>query len=378
MGGFSNPEAIALGCGMNARGSTEVIVASIGLSVGVLDERLFSVIFAMAVVTTMAMPPTLRWALARLPIREDEEDRLRLESFEEKSFLSNFERILLAVDHSASSDLAARIAGHFAAVRKMPITVLDVVDEPGDGRDDLAGRMPDSRAKEVSERVQSTADATLQMDDVKQASADGEVHVTIRPKDGELDDILSETADKGHDMMFVGVEPSTAEGGGYGGRHTAMVDAFSGTTAIVSARGHLPEADSQLRILVPVSGTERSLNAAEFAFVIAKATGGSIAAVYFKDPAQAASLSRVSDTSGVQQSAFAQLDQIAEFYGLPLEKVTSQQGSPELAILKHARRGRFNLIILGVNRRAGADLSYGTVADTLLETADRSVVFIEI
>ncbi len=378
MGGLSNPEAIALGCGMNARGSTEVIVASIGLSVGVLDERLFSVIVAMAVVTTMAMPPTLRWALARLPIREDEEDRLRLESFEEKSFLSNFERILLAVDHSASSDLAARIAGHFAAVRKMPITVLDVVDEPGDGRDDLAGRMPDSRAKEVSERVQSTADATLQMDDVRQASADGEVHVTIRPKDGELDDILSKTADKGHDMMFVGVEPSTAEGGGYGGRHTAMVDAFSGTTAIVSARGHLPEADSQLRILVPVSGTERSLNAAEFAFVIAKATGGSIAAVYFKDPAQAASLSRVSDTSGVQQSAFEQLDQIAEFYGLPLEKVTSQQASPELAILKHARRGRFNLIILGVNRRAGADLSYGTVADTLLETADRSVVFIEI
>ncbi|WP_436040938.1 cation:proton antiporter, partial [Rhizobium sp. LjRoot98] len=116
IGRFSNAEALALGCGMNARGSTEVIVASIGLSVGVLDERLFSVIVAMAVVTTMAMPPTLRWALARLPMREDERDRLELEAFEEKSFLSKFERILLAIDHSASSDLAARISGHFAAV----------------------------------------------------------------------------------------------------------------------------------------------------------------------------------------------------------------------------------------------------------------------
>jgi nucleotide-binding universal stress UspA family protein len=378
MGGFSNSEAIALGCGMNARGSTEVIVASIGLSVGVLDERLFSVIVAMAVVTTMAMPPTLRWALARLPMREEEKDRLRLESLEEKSFLSSFERILLAVDHSASSDLAARIAGHFAAVRKMPITVLDIVDKDADGdAEDLSRRLPDTRANEVSERVQSTADTVLKMDDVRQASPDGEVHVTIRLKDGELEDILAETADKGHDMMFVGVEPS-AGAGGYGSRHTAMVDAFSGTTAIVSARGHLPNSDAQLRILVPVSGTERSLNAAEFAFVIAKATGASIAAVYFKDPAQAASLSRVSDTSGVQQSAFEQLDQIASFYGLPVEKVTSQEGSPELAILKHARRGRFNLIILGVNRRAGSDLSYGTVADTLLETADRSVVFVEI
>jgi hypothetical protein len=29
---------MALGCGMNARGSTEVIVASIGLSLGVLNQ----------------------------------------------------------------------------------------------------------------------------------------------------------------------------------------------------------------------------------------------------------------------------------------------------------------------------------------------------
>ena len=49
---------------MNARGSTEIIVASIGLSMGALNEPLFTAIVAMAVVTTMAMPPMLRWALA--------------------------------------------------------------------------------------------------------------------------------------------------------------------------------------------------------------------------------------------------------------------------------------------------------------------------
>ena len=50
---------------MNARGSTEVIVASIGLSMGVFSQNLFTMIVAMAVITTMAMPPMLRWALAR-------------------------------------------------------------------------------------------------------------------------------------------------------------------------------------------------------------------------------------------------------------------------------------------------------------------------
>ena len=64
-GGLSARESLALGCGMNARGSTEVIVASIGLSMGALSQDLFTMIVAMAVVTTMAMPPTLRWALSR-------------------------------------------------------------------------------------------------------------------------------------------------------------------------------------------------------------------------------------------------------------------------------------------------------------------------
>ena len=62
---------------MNARGSTEVIVASIGLSMGALSQDLFTMIVAMAVVTTMEMLPTLRWTLSRLPLRSDE--RVRLE-----------------------------------------------------------------------------------------------------------------------------------------------------------------------------------------------------------------------------------------------------------------------------------------------------------
>jgi Kef-type K+ transport system membrane component KefB len=54
VGGMSWAESVALGCGMNARGSTEVIVATIGLSMGVLNQDLFTTIVAMAVVTTMS------------------------------------------------------------------------------------------------------------------------------------------------------------------------------------------------------------------------------------------------------------------------------------------------------------------------------------
>src|SRR6202047_598582 len=76
IGGLTRREAFALACGMNARGSTEVIIATIGLSMGALTQNLFTMIVAMAVATTMAMPPMLRWALGRVPLGKSEKERL--------------------------------------------------------------------------------------------------------------------------------------------------------------------------------------------------------------------------------------------------------------------------------------------------------------
>ncbi|MDE2263663.1 MAG: cation:proton antiporter, partial [Gammaproteobacteria bacterium] len=80
LAGLTGAESLAVGCGMNARGSTEVIIASIGLSMGLIDESFFTAIVVMALVTTLAMPPMLRWALQRLPMRPEEAARLEREA----------------------------------------------------------------------------------------------------------------------------------------------------------------------------------------------------------------------------------------------------------------------------------------------------------
>jgi len=48
IGGLTRREALALACAMNARGSTEVIIATIGLSMGALSQNLYTMIVAMA------------------------------------------------------------------------------------------------------------------------------------------------------------------------------------------------------------------------------------------------------------------------------------------------------------------------------------------
>jgi S1-C subfamily serine protease len=108
IGGLTRRESFALAFAMNARGSTEVIVATIGLSMGALTQNLFTMIVAMAVATTMAMPPMLRWGLSRVPMGAEDRKRLEREEIEAKGFVSNLERLLLAVDDSPNFCLAAR------------------------------------------------------------------------------------------------------------------------------------------------------------------------------------------------------------------------------------------------------------------------------
>ena len=91
IGRLTRRESLALACGMNARGSTEVIIATIGLSMGALTQNLFTMIVAMALITTMIMPPMLRWGLSRVPITKSEKARLAREEIEAKGFVPNLE-----------------------------------------------------------------------------------------------------------------------------------------------------------------------------------------------------------------------------------------------------------------------------------------------
>jgi len=51
--GFTNTESLAVGLAMNSRGAVELIIASIGLRMGVIDQTIFSTLVIMAFATTV-------------------------------------------------------------------------------------------------------------------------------------------------------------------------------------------------------------------------------------------------------------------------------------------------------------------------------------
>ncbi len=59
-GGMEWHEAWAVGAGRNARGAMELVIATVGLSIGVLTPPMYSIIVLIAVVTTLMAAPMLR------------------------------------------------------------------------------------------------------------------------------------------------------------------------------------------------------------------------------------------------------------------------------------------------------------------------------
>ncbi|HEY3630729.1 MAG TPA: cation:proton antiporter [Jatrophihabitantaceae bacterium] len=66
MSHLSRWDAIALGAGLNARGAVEVVVASTGLTLGVLNPASYTIIVLVAIVTSLMAAPVLRVAMARV------------------------------------------------------------------------------------------------------------------------------------------------------------------------------------------------------------------------------------------------------------------------------------------------------------------------
>ena len=64
LSGISRTKSFVIGCGMVSRGEVALVLAGAGLTAGLIDANLFSVLIVVTLVTTLVTPPLLRLAYA--------------------------------------------------------------------------------------------------------------------------------------------------------------------------------------------------------------------------------------------------------------------------------------------------------------------------
>ena len=413
LGGLTRREGFALACGMNARGSTEVIIATVGLSMGALNQNLFTMIVAMAVTTTLAMPPTLRWALARIPMRKEEKQRLEREEQEEKGFVANLERLLIAVDDSPNGKFASRVAGMLAGTHGMPTTVLHIKDatqiedkkledknsltkdpkaekaaekkadakkpeKEGGGKeadkDEKTDKVQEKKAEKAGDTVKRAAEL-IKSKQMEEEKVDTPVEVTTIVHEAPGPDVIAAEAEKGYDLMLIGVAKTTQRSKDFHDSVQRLAKGFEGPLAITDVRGDLAEKPTgKLSILVPVNGTEPSRRAAEIAITMARANKASLTVLYVAVGGNGKR--RGIRTRRHEESILKDIVAIADGYNMSIRTAVVANNAAYDAILNEAKRRKNNLIVMGVGRRPGEKLFFGDTASSLLKEAERSLLFV--
>jgi nucleotide-binding universal stress UspA family protein len=330
-------------------------------------------IVTMAIITTMAMPPMLRAALSRLPLGSDEKARLEREEHEEKGFVANLERLLVAVDESPNGRFASRIAGLLAGARGIPITVLHIGRQAK--RQEKKSR--DDGSPETA--VKAAAKETAAVEKETEGDRSNDVDVTTRVKEAKVQDAIAEEARKGFGLLIVGLGNIANDEGAFRNNITRATAEFDKPLAVVAARGqHLEQpATSRFRILLPISGGEQSRRGAEVAIALARATSAPLRAVYVSTNGSTAARRGGGTVTHLQEEAVLKdVVALAERYNVMMDTTVRSGVVPEDAILQETRRAGANLVVMGVDRVPGERLSFGDTAATVLKKSKVSLLFV--
>ena len=354
LGGLTGRESLALGVGLNARGSTEVIIASIGLAMGALSHQLYTMIVAMAVVTTMAMPPMLRWIMRHVPLGEDEARRLEKEEAQALEHLPRMERALVYADDSPNGRLAARLAGLFAARQEVLTTVLQPKASDADSAEEALRR---SHLAEAAEAVHAGAEA----------DARKPVEQLVMERSDDHESAIEREVARGYDIAFIGIDRPIAESQlRFEDRLQKLVNAFEGPVAIaINGAGAAGPADVPLDILLPTAGTQDARLATEIAISLAGASKGQLTALHVFDPQADTTILRGRGRRA-GMSVLVDVHRAGKRGGVPVKGLTATNIQPEAEIRRALRGGGFDLVVLGTSLRHGETKFLGPRTAALL------------
>ena len=362
VGGAAHWEALSFGAGMNARGAMEIIIATIGLSLGILGQDMFSIIVVMAITTSLMAPPALRWTLSHVRITPEERERLKREAVEEGSLIAGVRRVLIPVrcrtdERRALLTLESSLLERLSKRNPLAATLLTVT-RPG-AREDAAGFQERVaarfRAVQLSRKIVEGKDPT--------------------------EAILDEAA-KDYDLLILGAPAADAHPEEL---FTARVDQILrlAPCATMVVKGRVGTRNwPPTRILLPTNGSLAARLAADLAFVLAADEGEVLLLNVVEE--EVGSGYRTDDRERTQprqlvaaREMLEELRLIAETQGVRAITEVRASATPETAILEIAAREGVGLIVLGTSVYSASKRIYlGPRVEYILNQAPCPVVLL--
>jgi Kef-type K+ transport system membrane component KefB/nucleotide-binding universal stress UspA family protein len=333
-------EALSVAIGMNARGGMEIIVALIGLSLGILTQEMYTIIIMVAIVTSVAAPPALKWSLSKVEFTRGEEERMEREKLMARLPLNREGAKLLVLSGGGPhADLAAHIAAGLASHHDASITVFRAMT-PG---------IPDT-----------TAQFSEQFERIKAIAASSGAH-SILQRTGTAETIseaIAEETARGYDAIFAGASQLDGHAALSGEVLRELVANAQAPVVIVRDAGAKVPLQ---RILSPVTGAAFSRLGAAVAMQYTHTFRGQLTTLYVRERA---ALSLPSMLRAQMHHADGGEEFVDEIKRLGSElgvSVVTKIGvgrRAEEVIVNAASNGDFDLLVMGVLYRSSEQRVY--------------------
>lgn len=357
--------ALSFGAALNARGGMEIIVATIGLKVGILTPEMFSIIVLMAIVTSLLAPLLLKYCLKHIELDEDELKRLEKERLTLGSQIKNIHRVLLPIRYAGKSSEAVAtnqlikvtILEKIASKNALSVTFLSIVNR--DNREDykkvldlLSERF---KGQEIVKKIIENKDVSNRILDEVQKDYDLLI-LGSNEKKQDLDNLFSPIIDD-----LVRLSPKV--------------------TAVVHFNG-VAENWHPRKILVPSNGSLASRQAAELAYLMAADED----TVYLLNVLeQDRNWDRFIHGQTLERQAriatkiIDELVSLSHIYNVNTASLARIGTDPETEILAAATEEDIDLIILGTNVKPASErLFLGPNVEKILRNAKCPVVILNI
>lgn len=360
LAGLPRREGVLLGIGLNPRGTLEIVIATVGLSLDVFNLTSYTVILVMAILNSMAAPPLLRAVARTWQGTHEEQRRLQREESVSHNVMVRSHRLLLPSQGGSNSIVAAQLL-HFAWLGDVEATVLSVG--------------PDADEVGVQAVVDIFDDRPVSV--VRVGSADAS------------DAILGETK-MGYGAIGIGA-PESSEGPWI---LSPIVDRLLNETSIpvviVRRARNLdrPLPGAFARALVPVSAAPWSRAAQEIAFNLSSNIGTEVLLTHVVTPSTAATgdarqrrgggeIELADPRADVSVKLTQRAEAFAQELGARARTIVRSGPSPAEQIVNAAADEEADLVVLGANlRRIEGRPFLSTLVEQVLEECDATVVVV--
>lgn len=360
-------ESLSIAVAMNARGAMGLVVALIGLTLGIISDSMYAIIVLMAIITSFIAPLLLRLTMLKVKMSPDEQARLASEG---QRGLFDPERVKALIPTAGGPNAlsAARIAA--SLVRGDTPILLLYVQSAGISIFRRLWRWikPDQAGKNLQEHF----DQIKAYADEKQARVD-----VRRATDADPVGYIVREAQHGFDLLLIGAGLKNPLRSGV---TTQLLEHAPCHVAIVRGRGAVADAK---QILVATNGSYFSRAAVELAILYAEKVQGTVTVLYSMEDEPDGEEER---NPSVLEEGFRRMMATTLLTTLsPLVTKTSAKvnvivrasDQPTPPVIAEARSGLYQMLVVGAeNRQVQHRLSVGYDVERMVNEVPCTVIVV--